>query len=166
MSCGTLVSASRLNLSLTGMLPSLSDLSRSLQLDSRVHVADPQPRGACPPVWPLSRSLAATQEITFVFFSYGYLDVSVPRVPSVRLWIHLTVTGSSPAGFPHSEIRESLPACGSSRLIAACHVLLRRMVPWHPPCAPCSLIFSSLDPETNCFFFLKLAFTSLATGLF
>ena len=67
MSCGTLVSASRLNLSLTGILPSLSDLSRSLQLDSRVHVADPQPRGACPSVWPLSRSLAATQEIIIYF---------------------------------------------------------------------------------------------------
>ncbi len=25
------------------------------------------------------------------------------------------------------------------------------MVPWHPPCALCSLIFSSLDPETNRF---------------
>ena len=24
------------------------------------------------------------------------------------------------------------------------------MVPWHPPCALISLIFSSLDPETNC----------------
>ena len=25
------------------------------------------------------------------------------------------------------------------------------MVPWHPPCALISLIFSSLRPETNCF---------------
>ena len=41
-------------------------------------------------------------------------------------------------------------ACSSPQLFAACHVLLRRMVPWHPPCALCSLIFSSLDPETNC----------------
>ena len=31
-------------------------------------------------VWANSVSLAATQEITIVFFSYGYLDVSVPRV--------------------------------------------------------------------------------------
>ena len=31
-------------------------------------------------VWANSVSLAATQEITFVFFSYGYLDVSVPHV--------------------------------------------------------------------------------------
>ena len=32
-------------------------------------------------VWANSRSLAATWEITFVFFSSGYLDVSVLRVP-------------------------------------------------------------------------------------
>ena len=37
-----------------------------------------------------------------------------------------------------------MPACGSPWLFAACHVLLRRMVPWHPPCALISLIFSSL----------------------
>ena len=56
----------------------------------------------------------------------------------------------TPDGFPHSDILGSIPACGSPRLFAACHVLLRRMVPWHPPCALISLIFSSLDPETNC----------------
>ena len=32
------------------------------------------------PVWPLSRSLAATWKIDVAFSSYGYLDVSVPRV--------------------------------------------------------------------------------------
>ena len=67
-----------------------------------------------------------------------------PACPPVRLWIHLTVTGSSPAGFPHSDVNGSMPACGSPLLFAACHVLHRRMVPGHPPCALCSLIFSSL----------------------
>ena len=93
MPCGTLVSVSRLTFSRTGLLPALAELSNSLLLKSRVHVTDPQPQGASPLVWPLSRSLAATQEITFVFFSYGYLDVSVPRVPFVTLWIHVTMTG-------------------------------------------------------------------------
>ena len=32
------------------------------------------------PVWASARSLATTCAITFVFFSSGYLDVSVPRV--------------------------------------------------------------------------------------
>ena len=34
-------------------------------------------------VWPLSRSLAATWKIDVSFSSYGYLDVSVPRVTFV-----------------------------------------------------------------------------------
>ena len=60
VSCGTLVSVSRLTFSRTGLLPALAALSNALLLKSRVHVTDPQPRGACSTVWPLSRSLAAT----------------------------------------------------------------------------------------------------------
>ena len=63
----------------------------------------------------------------------------------------MEVTGVCPAGFPHSDICGSQPTCGSPQLFAAGRVLLRQMVPWHPPCALCSLIFSSLDPETNRF---------------
>ena len=48
------------------------------------------------------------------------------------------------AGFPHSDIKGSIPACGSPLLFAACHVLLRRLVPWHPPCALLRLITSIL----------------------
>ena len=44
-------------------------------------IAGPQPQRACSLVWPLSLSLAATKEIDVSFFSSGYLDVSVPRVP-------------------------------------------------------------------------------------
>ena len=32
-----------------------------------------------------------------------------------------------------------MPACGSPKLIAACHVFLRRLLPRHPPCALSSL---------------------------
>ena len=42
-------------------------------------------------VWATPRSLAATYGITFVFFSCGYLDVSVPRVRHVKLCIHSTL---------------------------------------------------------------------------
>ena len=38
-----------------------------------------------PLVWAIPRSLATTYGITFVFFSSGYLDVSVPRVRLPRL---------------------------------------------------------------------------------
>ena len=47
-------------------------------------------------VWATPRSLAATYGITLVFFSCGYLDVSVPRVRHAQLCIQYTVTGHYP----------------------------------------------------------------------
>ena len=82
------------------------------------------------PVWANPLSLAATYGISFDFSSSRYLDVSVPWVGS-----DLSVTGLQPAGFPHSDIHGSKPACGSPWLFAACHVLLRLSAPRHPPCA-------------------------------
>ena len=40
-----------------------------------------------------------------------------------------------PAGFPHSDTSGSQLACSSPKIFAACHVLPRRFVPRHPPCA-------------------------------
>ena len=60
VSCGTLVSASRVSLSSTRLSLSLAALSNALPLDFHVHIAGPQPQGACSLVWPLSLSLAAT----------------------------------------------------------------------------------------------------------
>ena len=51
----------------------------------------------------------------------------------------------TPAGFPHSDIHGSKPACGSPWLYAAYHVFLRRPVPWHPPCALSNLIVTKLS---------------------
>ena len=90
-------------------------------------------------VWPPSRSLAATWEIDVSFSSSGYLDVSVPRVPSHALWIGAWVLEVCSSGFPHSDIRGSMDICSSPRLFAAYHVLLRLPVPRHPPCALYSL---------------------------
>ena len=68
----------------------------------------------------------------------------------------------TPAGFPHSEIHGSKPACGSPWLIAAYHVFLRRPVPWHPPCALSNLIVTNLSSCQridfsifDCFFLLR-----------
>ena len=94
-----------------------------------------EPRIARNSVWPLSVSLAATPEIDVSFSSSGYLDVSVPRVPSVYLWIQYTVTEVCSVGFPHSDIRGSLDICSSPRLFAAYHVFRRLLVPRHPPYA-------------------------------
>ena len=66
----------------TGLSPSLATLSNvfgSAIFRSR------KPSTPCvrrPTVWPLPSSLATTKEIEFSFFSSGYLDVSLPRVPS------------------------------------------------------------------------------------
>ena len=84
-------------------------------------------------VWASPISLATTFGITVVFFSSGYLDVSVPRVPLITLSIHVMITHSSRAEFPHSDICGSMDICSSPQLFAACHVLLRRHVPRHPP---------------------------------
>ena len=98
-----------------------------------------EPRSARTPVWALSRSLAATYEIEFSFFSSGYLDVSVHRVPDLQLWIHCRSHEVFSCGFPHSEICGSLDICSSPQLFAAYHVFLRLLVPRHPPCALISL---------------------------
>ena len=94
-----------------------------------------EPRSARAPVWALPRSLAATYGIDVSFSSSGYLDVSVPRVPPACLWIQHAVAEVCSAGFPHSEISGSMDMCSSPKLIAACHVFHRLLVPRHPPCA-------------------------------
>ena len=47
-------------------------------------------------------------------------------------------------GFPHSEISGSMLICSSPKLIAACHVLHRLLMPRHSPCALISLTFRNL----------------------
>ena len=74
-------------------------------------------------------------ESMFSFFSSGYLDVSVRRVPSTQLCIHYAVTEVYSAGFPHSEICGSKVICTSPQLFAAYYVLHRLSVPRHPPYA-------------------------------
>src|SRR5205814_8107025 len=76
---------------------------------------------------------------TFLSFPPATEMVHFPGFARARLWIHRAVLGFYPSGFPHSEIPGSMPACGSPRLIAACHVLHRLLLPRHPPCALSSL---------------------------
>ena len=72
-------------------------------------LAGPQPQRACSLVWAPSLSLAATQEIDLSFSSSGYLDVSVPRVPSVMTMNSSCSDGTLlPPGFP---IRISTVQC-------------------------------------------------------
>ena len=71
----------------------------------------------------------------FSFFSSGYLDVSVHRVPDVWLCIHHTTTEVCSARFPHSDIYGSMDICSSPKLFAAYHVFHRLLKPRHPPFA-------------------------------
>ena len=121
--------------SLTGLSPSVAGRSRPLLLMScrdarRTPYRPCNPASTWESVWALPLSLAATYGISFDFSSSRYLDVSVPWVGS-----DFSVTGLQPAGFPHSDIHGSKPACGSPWLFAACHVLPRLFAPRHPPCA-------------------------------
>ena len=148
MSRGTLDPAPSLPLSLTGLSPSPAGFPNAILLASAPFSQSSTPNHFRRSVWPLSLSLAATQKITqlcsaalLVFSSCGYLDVSVPHVPSIRLCVHLIVTELSSVGFPHSDIRGSMDICSSPRLFAAYHVLLRLLVPRHPPYALLRLIF-------------------------
>ena len=75
-----------LNVSSTGLSPSLINLSRLFDYASRYYFCGPYPRTITALVWAPPISLATTLGITVVFFSSGYLDVSVPRVPLAYLY--------------------------------------------------------------------------------
>jgi hypothetical protein len=98
-----------------------------------------QPPHASTWVWAVPISLAATIGISLIYFPPGTEMVHFPGLAHTRLCIQRAVTRVHLVGFPHSEIPGSKPACGSPRLIAACHVLLRLLAPRHPPYALSSL---------------------------
>jgi hypothetical protein len=75
--------------------------------------------------------------------------VHFPGFARTRLWIHRAVIRFYRIGFPHSEIPGSMPTCGSPRLIAACHVLHRLLLPRHPPCALSSLTIKFTQPTST-----------------
>lgn len=85
----------------TGFSPSMMSLSRnfSLMRDSKCSPTTPVQHAT--QVWALPFSLATTQGIIIIFFSCGYLDVSVPRVGSLCRVLYLQYNRLS-----HSEIQE------------------------------------------------------------
>ena len=110
-------------------------LSQNLSARINESIMRSEPQSARTLVWALSISLAATFEITVVFSSSGYLDVSVHRVPYIWLCIHHMLTEVLSARFPHSDISGSQDMCSSPKLFAAYHVFHRLLVPRHPPYA-------------------------------
>ena len=95
--------------SLTGLSPSsvrISTRFRSAIVSYRRPSTPPVRR---PTVWPLTSSLATTKVIEFSFFSSGYLDVSLPRVPSCEPIY--TVHGDRALPRPGSPIRIPMDQC-------------------------------------------------------
>ena len=97
------------------------------------------PQSASTWVWAVPISLAATFGISVIYFPPGTEMVHFPGFARSHLCIQWDVIRFGRIGFPHSDIPGSKPACGSPRLIAACHVLHRHLLPRHPPCALSSL---------------------------
>ena len=139
VSDGTLDTDRRLPVSHTRLSLSLVELPISFCYGTAIPYSVRTRSVLLPCVWPLPLSLATTRGISFDFSSSGYLDVSVPRVPFLHLWIQCRITGSSPAWFPNSDICGSKLICSSPQLFAACHVLLRLLMPSHSPYALYSL---------------------------
>jgi hypothetical protein len=83
----------------------------------------------------VSRSLATTREISVDFFSYRYLDVSVPYVRVAGPMYSAQDNRTAPIGFPHSDILGSKLVASSPGLFAGCHVFHRLLLPRHSPCA-------------------------------
>ena len=74
-------------------------------------------------VWALPLSLATTDGITIVFSSWGYLDVSVPPVRLMHLWIQCMILEHdlqrvSPFGYPRIKACLATPR-GLSQLTAS-----------------------------------------------
>ena len=113
-------------------------------------------------VWAVPISLAATFGISVIYFPSGTEMVHFPELAHTGLCIQPAVTRVHLVGFPHSEIPGSKPACGSPRLIAACHVLHRLLAPRHPPYALSSLIIKLTQYVVCCGAPICLRISSLA----
>ena len=120
--------------SATGVSPSAPGLPMPFASDRSAFCRPSTPAARRLPVWALPFSLAATGGISLDYSSSGYLDVSVRR-----LALPCGMARLQRAGFPHSDTRGSMPACGSPRLFAACCVLRLPLTPRHPPYALRSL---------------------------
>ena len=127
------------HLSLTGLSPSLAGFPKTVLLNLLNQLCGPNP-GMHASRFGLFRFRSPLlTESHVVFSSSGYLDVSVHRVPFLKLCIGLRILEVCSSGFPHSDISGSKDICSSPKLFAAYHVFHRLLVPRHPPYALISI---------------------------
>ena len=121
--------------SITGLSPSMTELSRTFFSHFEYHGVVLQPRMciATHAVWALPRSLATTGGIISLFsLPAGTKMFQFPAFASLH-FVKITVLQT--AGLSHSEIHGSKVICTYPWLIAAYHVLHRLSEPRHPPYA-------------------------------
>ena len=161
MSRPTLDTAMSTHLSLTGLSPSLAGFPKTVLLNLLNQLCGPNP-GMHASRFGLFRFRSPLlTESHVVFSSSGYLDVSVHRVPLLKLCIGLRILEVCSSGFPHSEISGSKDICSSPKLFAAYHVFHRLLVPRHPPYALSSMtnLFSSTGMDDH---YTDIALSALA----
>ena len=144
--------------SLTGLSPSAAGFPNTIQLTLRLITA----REDCNPLLddPITPSYATLAGLhvsglgcsPFAHHYSGYLfDFFYVRLlrcfTSPTSPPQLAGLQPTPEGFPHSDTPGSMVACASPGLFAACRVLPRCRMPWHPPCALLSLLSSTALPS-------------------
>jgi hypothetical protein len=123
-------------LSLTGLSPSLAGFPKTVLLNSLNQFRGPNPSMHARWFGLFRFRSPLLTESHVVFSSSGYLDVSVHRVPFLKLCIGLRI-------LEVSEISGSKDICSSPKLFAAYHVFHRLLVPRHPPYALISITNST-----------------------
>ena len=131
------------HLSLTGLSPSLAGFPKTVLLNSLNQFRGPNPSMHARWFGLFRFRSPLLTESHVVFSSSGYLDVSVHRVPFLKLCIGLRILEVCSSRFPHSEISGSKDICSSPKLFAAYHVFHRLPVPRHSPCALVRLTFQT-----------------------
>ena len=126
-------------LSLTGLSPSLAGFPKTVLLNLLNQFRGPNPSMHARWFGLFRFRSPLLTESHVVFSSSGYLDVSVHRVPFLKLCIGFRILEVCSSGFPHSDISGSKDICSSPKLFAAYHVFHRLLVPRHPPCALSSI---------------------------
>ena len=152
VSGGTLDSARYSSVSFTGLLPSLAHLPRWFYYRFVMLNAVLNP-------WDITIPGLASSRFARRYFGnlFWFLFLRLLRcfssagLPPYGYFIHHTVLRYCLSGFPHSEIPGSMDICSSPRLIAACHVLLRLLMPRHSSYALSSLTFQLNDLSFSCF---------------
>ena len=130
----------------TGLLPSVTSLSRPLRLKLPVLLLESRNPGRARTAGLGSPLFARRYWGVRFFFLFLRLLRCFSSPGALRLPMD-SVNGDGgclPAGLPHSDIHGSKPACSSPWLFAACRVLLRPFAPRHPPYALSNLTYCAL----------------------